>query len=74
MHPAPVELTLLIKLKIVNVLMFDGIHSSYSKVRLEIVMFVRAVVVESLIKGVVLIVVDITLVVVEVGLNSSINF
>ena len=74
MHPAPVELTLLIELKIVNVLMFDGIHSSYSKVRLEIVMFVRAVVVESLIKVVVLIVVDITLVVVEVGLNSSINF
>ena len=74
MHPAPVELTLLTELKIVNVLMFDGIHSSYSKVRLEIVMFVRAVVVESLIKVVVLIVVDITLVVVEVGLNSSINF
>ena len=74
MHPAPVELTLLTELKIVNVLMFDGIHSSYSKVRLEIVMFVRAVVVESLIKVVVLIVVDITLVVVEIGLNSSINF
>ena len=73
MHPAPIESTLLTKLKIVNVLMFDGIHSSYSKVRLEIVMFGAAVVVLSLIELVVLIVVDVTLVVVVTGLNRSIN-
>ena len=73
MHPAPIESTLLTKLKIVKVLMFDGIHSSYSKVRLEIVMFVAAVVVLSLIELVVLIVVDVTLVVVVTGLNRLIN-
>ena len=73
MHPAPIESTLLTKLKIVNVLMFDGIHSSYSKVRLEIVMFVGALVVVSLIKVVELIVVDVTLVVVVTGLNRSTN-
>ena len=54
--------------------MFDGTHSSYSKVRLEIVMFVGALVVVSLIKVVELIVVDVTLLVVVVtGRNSSIN-